>query len=123
VLKDRDPFINSEFHIDPRNGTTPVRIGTRDFASWFRGAIDNINIYNRAFSPSEVVQLYNDTTPRYSRVHFCWSDLFLCRSLTYGTVSSSYLVSGLVRTAGGMDLIEEVQGAVGRALGEPGGAA
>jgi hypothetical protein len=62
VLKDQDPFIDSEFHINPRNGTAPVRIGTRDFASYFRGAVDNINIYNRALSPSEVVQLHKDTT-------------------------------------------------------------
>ena len=42
-------------------------------------------------------------------------------AVTYGTVSSGYLVSGLVRTVGGMELIEEVQGAIGRALDEPEG--
>ena len=63
VLKDQDPFIASEYRIDPRNGTAPVRIGTKDFASHFKGAIDNINIYNRALSASEVIQLYNDTAP------------------------------------------------------------
>jgi hypothetical protein len=63
VLRDQDPFINSEYHINPQNGTAPVRIGTRDFASFFKGAIDNIHIYNRALSPAEVVQLYNDVTP------------------------------------------------------------
>jgi hypothetical protein len=62
MLKDQDPFMNSVFDINPQNGTAPVRVGTRDFASYFRGAIDNINIYKRALSPSEVVQLYEDTT-------------------------------------------------------------
>ena len=62
-FKDQDPFINSEYHIHPKNGTAPVRIGTKDFASYFRGAIDNINIYNRALSEFEIGQLYADTTP------------------------------------------------------------
>jgi hypothetical protein len=63
VPRDQDPFINSEYRIRPKNGAAPVRIGTRDFASFFKGAIDNLYIYNRALSPTEVVQLYNDTTP------------------------------------------------------------
>lgn len=62
ALKDEDPFIDSEYEIDPQNGTAPVRVGTRDFASYFKGAIDNINIYNRALSAGEVLQLYHDTT-------------------------------------------------------------
>jgi hypothetical protein len=63
VLKDQDPFINSPYKITPRNGTAPMRLGTRDFASFFKGAIDNINIYNRSLSPSDVQQLYLDRTP------------------------------------------------------------
>jgi hypothetical protein len=63
VLKDQDPFINSQYHITPKDGTAPVRIGTKDFASYFKGAIDNIAIYNRALSAAEVEQLYKDTTP------------------------------------------------------------
>jgi hypothetical protein len=63
VLRDQDPFKDSMYHIMPQNGASPVRIGTRDFASYFKGAIDNLYIYNRALSPAEVVQLYNDTTP------------------------------------------------------------
>jgi hypothetical protein len=63
VLKDQDPFIDSEYDINPQNGTAPMRIGTKDFASYFKGAIDNINIYNRALSESEVLQLYHDITP------------------------------------------------------------
>jgi len=62
-VEDQDPFMNSIYHINPQRGTAPVRIGTRDFASYFKGAIDNIHIYNRALSASEVRQLYGDTTP------------------------------------------------------------
>jgi hypothetical protein len=62
VLRDEDAFIKSKYHINPRNGTAPLRIGTRDFASYFKGAIDNINIYNRILSDSEILQLYHDTT-------------------------------------------------------------
>jgi hypothetical protein len=49
--------------VNPRSGTVPMRIGTRDFDSFFKGAIDNLHIYNRALSASEVRQLYQDTTP------------------------------------------------------------
>jgi hypothetical protein len=60
---DHDPFINSPYKIHPQNGTAPVRVGTRDFASFFKGAIDNLYIYNRALSPAEVDQLNQDTAP------------------------------------------------------------
>jgi hypothetical protein len=63
VLRDQDPFIDSDYRIRPRNGAAPVRIGTRDFASFFKGAVDNLYVYNRALSPTEVLQLYQDTTP------------------------------------------------------------
>jgi Concanavalin A-like lectin/glucanases superfamily len=49
--------------ITPQNGTAPVRVGTRDFASYFRGAVDNLYVYNRALSAAEVGQLYRDPTP------------------------------------------------------------
>jgi Concanavalin A-like lectin/glucanases superfamily len=63
VLKDQDPFLQSEYHITPQSGTAPVRLGTRDFASYFKGALDNLYIYNRALSAAEVGQLCRDTTP------------------------------------------------------------
>jgi hypothetical protein len=49
--------------VEPQSGTAPVRVGTRDFASFFKGAIDNLHIYNRILSAAEVRQLYQDTTP------------------------------------------------------------
>jgi hypothetical protein len=63
VRKDQDPFMKSQYQIHPQGGTAPVRAGTRDFASFFKGAIDNIHIYNRALSVAEVEQLCRDTTP------------------------------------------------------------
>jgi concanavalin A-like lectin/glucanase superfamily protein len=49
--------------VDPQSGTAPVRVGTRDFASFLRGAIDNLHIYNRALSKAEVERLCRDMTP------------------------------------------------------------
>lgn len=58
--QDQDPFINSRYHVDPKNGTAPIRIGTRDFKSYFKGAIDDVRIYDRALSAAEVTQLYHE---------------------------------------------------------------
>ena len=63
VLTDQDSFMHSAYQITPQNGTAPVRIGTKDFASYFKGAIDNLYIYNRALSGAEVGQLCRDTAP------------------------------------------------------------
>jgi concanavalin A-like lectin/glucanase superfamily protein len=63
VLQDQDSFMNSVYQTTPQNGTAPVRIGTKDFASYFKGALDNLYIYNRALSGAEVGQLCRDTTP------------------------------------------------------------
>lgn len=60
--RDQDPFHNSPYHITPVNGTSPMRVGTKDFNSYFAGAIDNILVYNRALSLTEIQQIYNDTT-------------------------------------------------------------
>jgi hypothetical protein len=67
VLKKQVPFMNSVYNIHPQNGTSPVRVGTLDpgarDTSFFKGAIDNISIYNRALSVAEINQLFNDPTP------------------------------------------------------------
>jgi hypothetical protein len=44
VLRDQDPL--SGYDIVPRNGTAPVRIATRDFASFFQGSIARVAIYS-----------------------------------------------------------------------------
>jgi hypothetical protein len=60
VWKDGDPFQNSPYTVIPQNGTAPVRIGTRDFSSYFQGAIDDIRFYNRVLTVAEIQQLYAD---------------------------------------------------------------
>jgi hypothetical protein len=44
VLRDQDRL--SGYSITPRNGTAPVRIGTRDFGSFFQGSVSRVAIYS-----------------------------------------------------------------------------
>jgi hypothetical protein len=55
-LVDKDPV--SEYDIHMSNGNSPLRIGTADMDSFYKGSIDELRIYNRALSDSEVNQLY-----------------------------------------------------------------
>lgn len=61
VLRDTDLY--SDYNIVPGNGTAPLRIGTRDFNSYFQGDIDDVKIYNRELSATEVRALFNETPP------------------------------------------------------------
>ncbi|MBX4196207.1 hypothetical protein KW805_01310 [Candidatus Pacearchaeota archaeon] len=54
VLKDSD----STSGMTPGNGNAPLQIGTRDGNSYFKGSIDDVKVYNRALSASEVKALY-----------------------------------------------------------------
>ena len=45
VLRDTDTMGGS-YHIKPGNGSAPLRIGTRDFGSYFQGAIGKVAVYN-----------------------------------------------------------------------------
>lgn len=56
VLRDSDTF--SSYDIIPQNGSAPLRIGTRDFASYFKGCLDDLRIYNRVLTQSEINALY-----------------------------------------------------------------
>ena len=47
---------------DLRNGNALLKIGTRDGGSFLKGSIDNIYIYNRKLTSTEILQVYNDTT-------------------------------------------------------------
>lgn len=58
ILRDSDTF--SSYDIIPQNGSAPLRIGTRDFASYFKGVLDDLRIYNRTLSQSEITALYNE---------------------------------------------------------------
>lgn len=57
VLKDADRL--SEYDIVPGNGNAPLRLGTSDGDSYFRGAMDEVRIYNRALSPNDIRALYH----------------------------------------------------------------
>jgi len=57
-LEDTDTF--SGYSIISGNGTAPVRIGTRDFNSYFKGGIDDIRFYSVALTSDEVSNLYNE---------------------------------------------------------------
>jgi hypothetical protein len=45
VLRDTDT-LGGTYKITPGNGTAPFRVGTRDFGSYFEGAIGKVAVYN-----------------------------------------------------------------------------
>ncbi len=61
VLSDTDPL--SGYNIKMGDGRAPLRIGTRDFASWFSGSIDELRVYSRELSASEIKTLYTLRPP------------------------------------------------------------
>ena len=67
VLRDSDGFGPADSYPIPdsdlRNGNAPVRMGSQDGSSYFKGAIDNVYFYNRMLTKKEIMDLYNDTTP------------------------------------------------------------
>ena len=48
----------SRFGIVPAHGTAPVRLGTRDLASFLHGGLDEVAIYPRVLSANEVLAHY-----------------------------------------------------------------
>lgn len=44
--------------ITPAHGSAPMRFGTRDFNSFFQGALAEIRVWNRALHPGEVNALF-----------------------------------------------------------------
>jgi len=48
----------SQYNIVPTQGSAPVRFGTRDLKSFFRGGLDEIAIYPRVLSASEIRENY-----------------------------------------------------------------
>ncbi|HME24385.1 MAG TPA: LamG domain-containing protein [Acetobacteraceae bacterium] len=51
--------------IQPRNGSAPLRFGTRDFASYFKGGLSRVRIWSRTLLASEIADLYTThTVPR-----------------------------------------------------------
>lgn len=58
VLKDSDVYTNGAYIVtNYQNGTAPVRIGTRNLASYFLGKIDDVRFYSRVLSTNEIKAL------------------------------------------------------------------
>jgi len=51
-------YANPAYRIHMAHGSAPLRIGTRDFHSWFLGAVDEVAIYPRLLSDAEIQQHY-----------------------------------------------------------------
>lgn len=56
VLRDQDAL--TDYSIIPSNGTAPFRIGTRDFASFFQGAIAKVAVYNYEPTAAQLLAHY-----------------------------------------------------------------
>ncbi|MBE7495933.1 MAG: cadherin-like beta sandwich domain-containing protein [Verrucomicrobiaceae bacterium] len=67
--RDQDSFAGS---ITPANGTAPLRIGTRDFNSYFAGAVDDIRIYNRVLTAEEIGHLYAEALTQQAAWRQAW---------------------------------------------------
>lgn len=54
VLRDQDDLSIRGVTIVPERGDAPFRAGTRDFASWFEGAIGKIAVYDSELTPQQL---------------------------------------------------------------------
>jgi hypothetical protein len=58
------PNNNVQLEINPIAGGAPLRLGTRDFKSFFEGGLTRLRIWNRVLSADEITALYSaDTAP------------------------------------------------------------
>lgn len=53
-------YSNPLFNIAPAHGASPLRLGTRDFASFFLGGLDEVAIYPRVLSAQEILDNYQN---------------------------------------------------------------
>jgi hypothetical protein len=51
-------YCNPCFAILPANGTAPLRLATRDLASFFIGALDEVAIYPQVLTPAQILENY-----------------------------------------------------------------
>jgi hypothetical protein len=59
----RDQDSLSSLNISPTNGAAPLRIGTRDLNSFFKGAIGKVAIYNYELTPFQILEHYQNMLP------------------------------------------------------------
>jgi hypothetical protein len=51
--------------IQPEHGSAPVRMGTRDFRSYFQGSVAEVRVWNRPLTAEEIADLYaNNIVPQ-----------------------------------------------------------
>ena len=51
--------------INPQGGSAPVRIGTRDFGSFFKGGIRKVRMWSRVLQQDELQELFaSDAVPQ-----------------------------------------------------------
>lgn len=58
----KSEYSDLDWEIYPRNGSAPLRFGTRDFNSYFDGDIDDVSIFDRKLTATEVQALYTAAT-------------------------------------------------------------
>jgi Concanavalin A-like lectin/glucanases superfamily len=54
MMRDQDDLSIDGNVIVPRRGSAPFRVGTRDFVSWFLGAVGKVAIYQKELSQSRI---------------------------------------------------------------------
>ena len=64
--KDQDDLYDATYGVQVQNGTAPLRLGTRSQWSYFQGRIDDLRIYNRALSDSEILELFKEADAKAS---------------------------------------------------------
>ena len=64
--KDQDNLYDATYGVQVQNGTAPLRLGTRSQWSYFQGRIDDLRIYNRALSDSEILELFKEADAKAS---------------------------------------------------------
>jgi hypothetical protein len=50
------------YNIVPAHGSAPVRLGTRDLGSYLTGGLDEVAVYPRVLTPSEIMENYTTGT-------------------------------------------------------------
>ncbi|MCR4294630.1 MAG: Ig-like domain-containing protein, partial [Elusimicrobia bacterium] len=71
VLRDSTPL--SQYNVTPQTTSSPFNIGTRNYNSWFQGAVGKVSVHDRLLTTAELSSLYkammtggstpSDTTP------------------------------------------------------------
>lgn len=82
-LRDSDIYQGT---IVPQHGVAPVRIGTRDFNSYFQGEISQVRIWNRALLSTEVADLSHGITVPQTGLVAEYPLIYTVRATAYDTI-------------------------------------